>query len=150
VDATFDSNISGAEQTTLNDLIAAHINTPLEIGSSIIEQVILNSEVKQTSYKTVGKIIHLGSKVNGTIKKIEIIGYKDSRVTSFDVRFVDKHNGSNVICENTGLTNDAEEIIDMGAISNQPVGRAIFEVQAKRVGGSGSERIYIDTILIKY
>jgi hypothetical protein len=118
--------------------------------SSFIEQTVINQDVKQTSYKTVGEIIHLGIDDNGQILEAKVIAYKDSGVTSYDVRIVDKENGSVVICEATGLTNDEKSVVDLGTISNQPDGESIFEVQIKKTGGNGNERVHLNTVLIKY
>jgi len=118
--------------------------------SNIIQQIDVNKSAKNSTYRTLSRIIYLGSKLIGDIKTMEIIGYMDVGVTSYDVRLVDKGNQSAVLAEKTGLTNTEDAIIDMGAISNLSTTKTRIDIQVRVTDGNNSNQAYLDSILIKY
>lgn len=149
VDIRFDSALSGGEETTLNGLLSAHIadNSKPKIQFYSINPK--KESIKTNSYSIVSRFKYTGSDIIGTIDYIDIISKKDSGITSYSVRVVDITNNL-VIAEKTGMTNTTEDIQDLGTISNVPTDQAVFELQAKKIGGSGNTSVYIDAINIYY
>jgi len=80
-----------------------------------------------------------GTTKMGTPSKIYVNAFMAGGGTSYDLRIIDKTNGDAVICETTGKTNTAEQIIDLGTLSNLPTGQALWHLQVKKTGG-GSAR----------
>jgi hypothetical protein len=123
---------------------------PASQVSQMIQQIDINKSDNSTSYKTVSRIIYLGSDNVGAIIHIEAISCMDSGITSYDMRVVDKGNGSAVIAEVTGSTNEIDDIVDFGTISNLPSSKSRFDIQLKRNGGNAQKYVHLDSILIKY
>jgi hypothetical protein len=119
-------------------------------GSQMIQQIDVNKDSKNSSYKTLSRVIFLGTSKVGSILQIEGIAYMDSAVTSYDCRVIDRTHGSAVIAEVTGLSNETDAIIDFGTISNLPETKSALDIQIKKTGGGGSAKVYLDSILIKY
>lgn len=147
VDCIFVSALSAGEQTTLDGLISAHVPNNSKPKNNFYTIYPKKSSIKTSTYTTSALFKYGGSDNIGTIDYIEIIAYKDSGVTSYDARIFDKKNNL-VICEKIGLTNDSEEIQDLGTISNVPIDATIFELQVKKTGGNGNIMVYIDSVII--
>ena len=147
VDIIFDAALSEGEQTTLNNLIAAHDNIIVKNKINFYTIYPKNSSVKALSYITSAVFKYGGSDNIGIIDYIEILAYKDSNITSYSARIYSKTSGL-VIAEKTGITNDTDAIVDLGTISNIPVQQEIFELQIKKTGGNGNNNVYIDSIII--
>jgi len=147
VDIIFDAALSAGEHTTLDGIISSHDSN--EIKGKYIFYIITpkKDSIKTSSYTNTVLFKYDGSNNVGTINYIEIIAYMDSGITSYSARVYDKTNNQ-VIAEATGLTNTVEAINDLGTISNVPTDQAIFELQMKRVGGSGNKNVYIESISI--
>lgn len=161
IDVVFEEELSSGSKTALDGdtsnpcggAIVAHdpVVTNIDKAPTMIQQIDINKDSKtKNSYKSLTRIIYYGSGSIGDIISIEVVAYMADKVDSYDIKIVDKKNGSAVIAEKTGLTNTTDEIIDMGTISNLPTGKSRFEVQIKKNGNDKSAKVYLDTILIKY
>jgi len=98
-----------------------------------------------TSYKSLAKILYQGSNVIGKPTNIKIYcrwGYGNAfTVRVVNISTIFKYA---IICEKSfsGFTSMPPEPQDMGIISNIPTSDSIFELQAKRISGSGILTIY--------
>ena len=150
IEVLFASSLSGGEETILNGLVSSHVPTyikPHEIFFTIQSRI---SEITNTTYSRLITFKYDGSDNIGDIDYVEIICWKDSNVTSYDIRLVNRQN-SDVIAEATGLTNNTLDINDLGTISNIPTESTILELQGRRVGGSGNNKnVYIESANIYY
>lgn len=146
VNFLFGSAISGAEETQLNALIAAH--TP---NNDIVytKHIILHS--RKVSYGNPSyhraRIYHYGgSRIDGPIQKITITGYQDSSATSYSVRMMDVTNHK-VMAEDT-FTNTMEADQEILTITNIPLKKAKIEFHVKKTGGNSKVYAYIEAINI--
>jgi len=149
----FSTSLSTGDESTLTTIVSNHQGVILNSQKipKMIQQVDINKTLKnKNTYRSMSKIIYYGSNSIGEITTIEVVAYMQSGVDSFDIRVVDRKNGSNVIAEKTGLTNTDDEIIDLGTISNLPTDKTRLEVQIRKNDSSSSTNVYLDTILIKY
>jgi hypothetical protein len=149
-DFIFDPPISQKVWTWNDTTFVEGSSQPESEHSHTIQQIDLNESSKNSSYKTMGRIIYLGTKRVGPISHIEAIAYMDDGVTSYDIRVVDKGNNSAVVAEVTGLTNTDDKIIDLGTISNLSATKTRFDIQIRVVDGGSSKKGRLDSILIKY
>jgi len=147
VDVIFDATLSAGEQTTLDGLLSSHNNSPIKGRDNFHVVNPRINTIKSTSYSRVVAFKYDGADKIGTIDYIDIISYKHSNITSYSARIYDKTN-NNIIAEKTGMTNDVEEIHDLGTISNVPTDKAILELQMKKVGGNNNNKIYIESLNI--
>ena len=92
-----------------------------------------------TSYQTVGQFIFRGTTEMGTPTNIKAIAWRASGAGSGSIRIYDSTNAL-VICEATGITDAAETIRDLGALSNLPASEAIWEYQIKVSAGGTKAR----------
>ena len=118
--------------------------------SSMMQHVDVNASSRFNFWRTISRIIYMGTEDIGPIKKIELISYMDSNVESYDVRIVDKGNGSAIIAEVAGQTNTDDNIVDAGTISNLPASKTRLDIQIKKNGGSWKDEVYLDSIMITY
>lgn len=104
--------------------------------------------VLSTSYQVVGEaFIFGGSNTWGTPTEILALHSQTGAATkSHDLRVYDVTNG-NVICEITGFNNLVDQVDNLGIISNVPTTSAIWEVQARRVGGGN--KLHLGTFSIR-
>ena len=121
-----------------------------EEHNSIIQHVDVNGSSRFSFYRTMSRIIYMGTANMGPIQKIELISYMDFGITSYSIRIVDKGNQSVVIAEVTGLTNTDDTIIDIGNISNLPSSQSRFDIQVRKTGGSWRKEVYLDSVMITY
>ena len=148
LDIVFTSALSGGEQTTLDSLVASHVpdNSPPRLNFYSFDPK--KESINSTSYSKFGTFKYDGSDVIGAINYIDVVAYKGDSATSYSVRIYDRTN-DRVVAEATDLTNTIEEIQSLGTVSNIPTQKAVFEVQAKRVGGNGNGRkVYIEQVII--
>ncbi len=139
VTITFDTGLSGPEETELDSLISSHSPSPdlairfTDWAPTQDKSVYFSSYTKINSYHFAG--------LNELDTVIRIISYvwKDSSVTNFDVRIYDVTN-EQVICELTNQTNeDEEDGLDMGTLSNLTGTAALWEMQIKKNGGGTND-----------
>jgi len=153
VDIIFDSALSGGEQTTLDNIISAHVADASPPKEQFYTYHPRSNYTSSSRYQRLGgPFKYPGSDEIGIINYIEVNSYKTSSPTSYNVRIYDNTNKT-VIAEKTGLTNTAEALNDLETISNIPTGMALFEIQAERVGGNGSgknKRVYVEEVIIYY
>jgi hypothetical protein len=145
IDIIFESALSGGEQTTLDALVANHSadNTPYMDNNFSFEPK--KSYTNHTSYTRLGQCVFPGA----TACDVRIISYMDKDVTSYSVKIINKNTGD-VIVELTGITNEDEDTIYLGAGSNVPSSKAIFEVHAKKDGGKKEKYIYLELVEIEH
>ena len=150
VEIVFESSLDTGQLVTVNSKITDHTPDYAPPKIKFFTHIGRRESTKNTNYTRLGgSFKYQGSKRIGLINYIEVVAYKQSSVTSYDIRIYDKTNKT-VLVEKTGITNSVAEAIDLGEITNIPTKNAILEIQARRVGGSGSNRVYIDQALIYY
>ena len=144
VDIVFDSQISAGDQTTLTNLVAAHtpiVVTPYTILATIIPRSI---EFSNSSYIRIGSFVYQGTVSSDPLTKISCIAYKDSGVTSYSIRVFDSKNNAEIA--SATFTNDTEDDVELTTINNLPSGTGRFEIQIKKTGGTGNQKVHIDSI----
>ncbi len=105
----------------------------------------VTNTVTTTVYATVGSFAF---DAGTTIKSIKIVSRMESSITSFDLRLFDATNSQTLAEAN--FTNTTDQINDLGTLSNIPVADAIFEIQAKKNGGSTNKKITVRDISVSY
>ncbi len=99
----------------------------------------IHDSTQSTSYTGLGgSFIYEGSDTVQIPTSIELVAFRDASANAMDARIFDLTNNQ-VIAEVTGMSATVQTIHDFGTISNVPTEKAIWEVQAKRVGGSASD-----------
>lgn len=144
VDIIFVSTISGADKTTLDGLVSSHTPTISPQYTPIGTIVPRNTEFSNSSYMRIGTFVYPGTKHVDDITKVSAISYKDSGVTSYSIRIFDNTNSTN-ICSGT-FTNNTESVTSLTTMSNMPAENAIFEAHIKTIGGTGNQKMHIDSI----
>lgn len=147
IEIVFGNSLTVTETTALNGLVSSHIPDNSKPKKNFFPVAPTRTNINSTSYQKCVAFKYAGSENIGTLDYVEIIAYKDSSITSYDVRIYDKSNG-NIIAEKTGNTNDVSEIIDLGTISNVPTGASVFECQVRKTGGNNKKYVVIDEIMI--
>ena len=84
-----------------------------------------------------------GSGAWGTPSEMKVVARVEQATRPGDIRIFDVTNGL-AIAEVTGLTSLVDAIVDLGIISNIPATEAIFELQAKKVGG-GAKKVFVES-----
>lgn len=100
---------------------------------------------RSTSYTVLAHIPFPGSDRVGAVESIKIACQADSASGNYTVRIYDRTN-SQTVCETTVAEDSDMAIVDLGTISNVPVGLAIWELQAK--SSQNNRDIEIASILI--
>ena len=139
--------LSGAEITTLESIMAAHVLDPpqLTLLSAVIVPVKLDS-TNNITYTKFGSYTYLGTSREKTLKSIYFVGYMDAGITNYSVRILNITNNL-VIAERT-FTNTIELSLDMGVLTNVPTGQATLEMQLRKNGGSNNQRVYVNSIAL--
>lgn len=142
-------SITGGQQTELDDLVTNH--TPDTSKARIQNFVIFpkRNSIKTTKYTLAHAFEYLGSDAIGVIDYIDLMAYVDSTSNTYDVRIVNSENGQ-ILVENTDLSNNSLEVIDLGTISNIPTAKTTLELQVKRNGSSGNKTIELEQLIIYY
>jgi hypothetical protein len=98
------------------------------------------SKTNSTDLESYTSILELSVPGESTsnLQSIKVISYKDSSVTSYDVRAIDSTT-SNIIAE-ANFSNNIPSINDLGTLSNLPANETIIEILIKRNGGSGNNK----------
>jgi hypothetical protein len=104
--------------------------------------------VRLGTYTKIGEWPFLGTARVGSPTKIECVCGVDG-ATSLDVRIYDVNNNQ-VICEALGVTAAWPQVVDLGAISNLPLLVSIWELQARRAGGTGAQEILASSLVLSY
>lgn len=95
-----------------------------------------------SNYVTVSHNLFPGSAFAGTPTKAQAITHGDLGVVGA-IRIYDSTNGK-VIAENPSIpVLAAPSIIDLGPMQNLPITQAIFEIQIKRVVGTGTSKFKV-------
>jgi hypothetical protein len=116
---------------------------------AVIQQIDVGRTTNKSTYSKLARVIYVGKEKMGTMKSIEAVSHMDSGAISYDIKVVDRKNGSIVVAEVTGLTNTDSEIVDLGNISNLTNNKTILEIQLRRIG-NGSKKAYLDSLILKY
>jgi len=101
------------------------------------------------SYLSLGHFIFHGSDKTGTPDLICVIGGMHDAGTVCGVRVYD-HTNAQVIVEKLDITANNPTLVDLGIISNIPAGFAIWEVQVRRVSGTGTKKVAAGSLSIHY
>jgi hypothetical protein len=105
------------------------------------------TSTKNASYTAMYAFTYTGSEIN-TIDKLTLLSYMDAGITSYDVRLFDVTHSTVITSAN--YSNTTQAIKTISSVSNLPTTDSIFEVQARKNGGSANSLIYIDDITIIY
>lgn len=129
VTVSFVSAISGAEETALDNLVAAHV--PIVISKELLFSLsIPENIVESTTYVSLTSFLYTAGLV---INNMCIISLMAPGGTSYDVRIYDSTNNNTIASANFNNTSETNQ--SLGTISNLPIVDSIFEIQAK-VNGS--------------
>lgn len=99
-----------------------------------VDNLYINRNTSNASYATLGEFIYSGTSTEGAITAMNVVASFQTLATSYSLRVYDVTNAQ-VIAEVTGLTTIPATMQNLGTVSNLPSGPAIFQLQAKRVGG---------------
>lgn len=147
IDVIFESSLSTGEETTLDNLVSAHVKNTDIIAINHFSLIPFIREISSSSYQEIASYIYPGTNVD-MIGYIKILSKIDSSGTSYDVRIRDITNEV-TICE-TNFTNNTLSINDMGTLSNLPSQEAKIEFQVLRNGGNKNTLVKIDSISIYF
>jgi hypothetical protein len=143
----FSSNLSGSEETELENVFASHT-----VKSNIEVQQIISFEKNKVSTPSFTRVASYSYTYASSLPKnplkIEVLGYVTTGSTG-TIRLYDKTN-HNVICE-VIMANTTEENIEIplsGSPLLWPTGSVIIEVQAKSEAGKGN--LYLNSMTISY
>jgi hypothetical protein len=108
-------------------------------------------ETSTIGYVLKAKFKYAGSAVVGDILSINVNAWKNSAGgATGEIRIVDATNADAVIAELTGITSiDEDGNLDLGTISNLPVGSATFELQMGRSAGA-ARTLFCSSIELVY
>jgi hypothetical protein len=144
IDIIFESALSAGEEITLNTLISNH--TPnIDYGNKMIVYSLHSTNIIANSFKKILNFAYPGNKAF-SITHIEVTSCLVTG-TSYEVRVRDLDNNNNIASIN--LTNTTLNSLDMGTVSNLPMGRSQFEIQAK-VSGDTNSKACLESIIIYY
>jgi hypothetical protein len=147
-----------------NDII---FEFPGEIDTAVLEGILLShvadfslpktnfytytprkNSVSSSLYQILGGPFKYGGASHvGPINYVSVIAYKDSEITSYNIRIYDSTNNL-TIAEKTGLTNNEAEEIDLGTVTNVPSESVLLEVHAQRVGGTKTSKVYVEQVIV--
>jgi len=145
IDLVFDIALTGGENTTLTTLIGNHVPLALLTPHSV---AINETSTPDTTFDVVYTHIFEGSDFisGGSVSKLQVVSRMDSGLTNYSVRIIDTTN-ANVIASGT-FTNTSDSINNLGTVSNISINQAIWEIQMKVTGGTGSEECHIKDMQI--
>ena len=125
---------------------AAEINIAKNIVITLCGNVNNYLFTNNLFYTTFNAFVFSGTGIAGIPANIKIVAHIEKAEDSCLVRIYDVTN-SKVICEKSGIVNLTPEVIDLGSLSNLPIGNAVFEIQAKSTDG---DEIRISSLAINY
>jgi len=150
VKLTFDATLTGEEQTTLNTIVSNHVPVISINYRNNLTAFTGKTIIKSSTYELFASYLYAGiNSLRDSIKKIEILSYKDSSMASYNIQCVNSTNNQ-ILFTSTNNTNDVMEIITITNINNVPTNAAILEFSAKRNGGNSDSKIYIHNIVLMY
>lgn len=121
----------------------ANITGPTFFKTTAIDK----SYTQSDQYEVIMSLTIPGENTNA-IQSINVLSYKTSNITSYDIKIYDATN-NNTIAEsnfsNNNLTNN-----NMGTLTNLPSTESIIEVQAKKNGGNSQQKVFIKECTINY
>jgi hypothetical protein len=106
-----------------------------------------NTSTKNATYTTMYSFSYPGSDIT-TLDKVSCMSSMDVGVTSYDVRLFDITNSQVIFSIN--LNHTVQVVSSISTFNNLPSTDAVFEVQARKNGGSGNQNIYVDDITVIY
>lgn len=140
VSINFDTELTNAEVTEIDTIIANFSTTPMYLINNGIENQYVSfnktlgmGEIKTKSkyYEVVYSYVFAGSVNEPPPKHVNVITQKEgSYIASYDARVYDLTN-SNFICEKTGMTNSEVDFVDLGTVSNIPTTSAVWEIHIR-------------------
>ena len=141
VEIVFISTLSGPEKTVLDGIVAAHV--PVYIPSTDKKlNISCKTNSNKASFTRVATEMFLGS----TYATAKCISYMSSNSGSYDVQIFDKTNKQVLLAKN--LTNNTEDIMDLGVLSNLSISPIQVEISIKRNGANAT--VYIESVTIVY
>lgn len=146
VTITFDSTLNTSEETTLDNIVSAHVPDYSPPRIQFFNVAIDTKRSKSSSWETITSFKYEGSYEIGIINYIDVVSKMQVNTTDYDIRVVDTSN-ANVLCMQTGLTNTLPTTVDMGTISNIPENATVLDVQVRR-NGNGSQWVYIHQVIV--
>jgi len=107
-----------------------------------------NIQNNGSAYETSAKILYPGTGVTGIHTKMFSNAWNDGG-TSIDLRVIDLTNGNNVIAQNLIIISQQEDnIVDLGTLSNLPTDEAVFAIQLRLNGGGMGDQAKISSLTI--
>lgn len=151
VQVTFNENLNTAQQTALDNLVAAHVPVfPVTDNASNIMCVIVprNNRYNFTQLSRVATFEYLGTSKMNPISFMSLLAYADTSVLSYDIRVYDLTNANEMFIGN--FNNTTEQSIIVGNFYNMPNDRATIEIEIRiYVNGSSNNKFaYIDHIAV--
>jgi hypothetical protein len=110
------------------------------LNNSWIELTFPTVTTNSDSYLTVGHFIFHGTDTTGLPDLICVIGGMHDANTVCGVRVYD-HTNAQVVVEKLDITASNPTLVDLGPISNLPLDMAVWEIQVRRVSGSGTKKV---------
>ena len=149
VDIIFDTSLTGPEETTLDLIIAAHTpdNAPSRANFFPVTPAV--KAIFTESWQLVLSFKFEGSDSVGAINYFDLLAFKNSAVTSYEARIVQRGTDL-VLASSDALENDEMEVQTLGAVSNIPNSSTVLELQIKKVGGNKEQGVSIDQLLVYY
>ncbi len=108
----------------------------------------VNNTTTNTVYSTLGVFTYPGSNFARCPCILNVVARMDNGITSYDLRLQDITNNL-TIASVTGNTNETDGIISTSSFMNVPATQAIWELQARRVGGGASNEVHVRSIQIR-
>lgn len=142
VHIVFESALSGAEETVLDNIVTNYTVVP-KTGEQITNISTNNDIVDSEQYITVLVFNFPGINKWKYVSNIKIIACMEDDGASFDVRVYDVTN-NNEICS-TNISVAEQCVSDLGELTNLPITEAIFELQVKV---NGSTTVHVKNINI--
>ena len=141
VQVVFTSAISSPEKTILDGIISSHVpdNTPSTIYQM---DIVINENTKSSGYRRFASVILPKS----TYARAESISWIDDSSSTYTIMIYDKTN-KQILLETT-LSNQTENVQQLGELNNLSSERSQIEVSLKRNGNKG--RAYLENVTIHY
>jgi hypothetical protein len=145
----FATGLDGSELTALDGVVGGHVPAVVKPRASFFSVTPERTAVYWNTYTKVALFEYGGTNNVGEIDYIDVTSRMDSGLSSYDLRVINRTNNY-LIAEKTGITNTTIQINDLGSIDNLPENQEMLEIQARRVGGSGNQKVEVKAISVYY
>lgn len=135
----FDNALSGGDQTTLNNVISAHV--PHSVYTSVIP---IYSTDKAVAYSAYTNIVNFSYNIDIPVRKIEIISHINTNASSYDIRILNMTQNS--VMKTVNKTNTVQTITAISTFDNLPTVDSLVGIQIKAIGGNRSIMVHLITL----